>query len=78
MMPLRIERATHWLGAPQGWEPTTQGECCHLAVRLAWEPTPDELARLNAGAKVSLLVVGNIHPPVSISVGMVPKDPTHD
>ena len=89
MISLRIPQATRWLGAPLGWKPDEQGDCVHLAIRdidtsagpammSLWEPTPDELARLNAGAKVSLLVVGNIHPPVSVSVGMVPKDPTHD
>ncbi len=39
----------------------------------AWEPTPDELARLNAGATVYLYIVGMVHPPVALFVGEVPK-----
>lgn len=42
------------------------------AMETAWEPTPDELARLNAGAPVILRVVGRAHPPVMIEVGEVP------
>lgn len=41
----------------------------------AWEPTPTELARLNAGAHVILGVCGLSHPPVSIQVGEVPASP---
>lgn len=32
----------------------------------AWEPTPAELAALNAGGKVYLRVVGTEHPPVMV------------
>jgi hypothetical protein len=39
----------------------------------AWEPTPDELARLNAGAPVHLRILGAAHPPVMLSVGEVPE-----
>lgn len=42
------------------------------AMQTAWEPTPDELARLNAGAKVILTVMGTAHPPVMIDVGPAP------
>jgi hypothetical protein len=38
----------------------------------AWEPTPDELARLNAGAKIHLIVCGTAHPPVALTVGHAP------
>ena len=37
----------------------------------AWEPTPDELRRLNQGDSVQLAVLGNGHPPVKIEVGPV-------
>jgi hypothetical protein len=43
------------------------------AMETAWEPTPDELARLNAGAPVILRVLGQQHPPVSLDVGEVPE-----
>lgn len=38
----------------------------------AWTPTPDELARLNAGANVILSILGTSPPPQLITVGPVP------
>lgn len=85
MIAARIPNATRYLGAPLGWRPDEHGDCAHLAIQdlkvnggvaammSMWEPTPDELARLNAGAKVSLLIIGTVHPPVSLAVGMVPS-----
>ena len=78
MIPKRIAGATRYLGAPQGWEPERNGPCGHLAVRdvtagslpiceSAWEPTPKELALLNAGGSVVLRVVGG-QPPVMLYV----------
>jgi hypothetical protein len=37
----------------------------------AWEPTPDEIARLVCSAPVLLRVVGVGHPPVMITVGEI-------
>jgi hypothetical protein len=80
MIPARIEGATRYLGAPEGWEPEANGPCGHLAIAdvktdmglplmiSAWEPTPDELSKLNAGAKVYLQIVGTGHPPVMVWV----------
>ena len=48
------------------------------AMMSLWEPTPEEIERLNAGAPVSLLVIGTVHPPVSIGVGMAPKEEDRD
>ena len=84
MTPLRIAGHTRYLGAPRGWEPETDGPCGHLAIRdedttagramaSAWEPTPDELERLKAGAPIILHVVGSVHPPVDVRVGAVPE-----
>ncbi|WDA11418.1 hypothetical protein [Paracoccus marcusii] len=42
------------------------------AMVTAWQPTPDELARLNAGASVHLRVLGTVHPPVMVGVGDPP------
>lgn len=75
MIPKRISGANLNLGAPKGWEPEKDGNCIHLAVRLvdgniyqsAWEPSPDELAALNAGGSIVLSVVGG-QPPVMLSV----------
>lgn len=70
MIPKRIAGANAYPGAPAGWNPKKDGECGHLAVRVtrrgdqiaycesAWEPTPVELAALNAGGSVVLRVVG--------------------
>lgn len=84
MLTARIRAFTRWLGAPAGWEPSRYGACAHLAIRdevmacgpvmiSAWEPTPDELERLKAGALVELWVVGALHPPVALTVGEAPS-----
>lgn len=78
MIPRRIPKATHALGAPAEWDDAT-GACLTLHVRQmmsangpiwesAWEPTPDELAALNAGASVVLRVVSGGQPPVALYV----------
>ena len=80
MIPMRIANATHHMGAPKGWEPEKDGNCCHLAVRVvdgniyqsAWEPTPAELAALNAGGSIVLSIVGG-QPPVMLSVEAAPE-----
>jgi hypothetical protein len=86
MIAGRIPGATRYLGAPVGWKPDEQGDCAHLAIRdmpingdvpsmhSVWEPTPDELERLKAGAQIYLIIVGSSHPPVSLSVGSAPDD----
>jgi len=85
MLVGRIPNATRVLGAPPDWDKATKGPCCGLPVQdietaagpammSAWQPTPDELARLIAGASVTLLVLGRIHPPVSLAVSMPPAE----
>lgn len=78
MIPMRIAGATAYLGAPKGWKPDDDGKCVHLAVRQvgnvfesAWEPTPAELALLNAGGSIVLRVVGG-QPPVMLVVEPAP------
>lgn len=39
----------------------------------AWMPSPDELARLQAGAPIYLRIMGTQHPPVMVSIGEVPE-----
>lgn len=79
MIPVRIAGATRNLGAPADWKPETSGPCAHLPVRddlingvpymtSRWEPTPAELADLNAGCPVELRIVGFAHPVVSLIV----------
>lgn len=80
MIILQIEGATRTLGKSQGYlglpvrdeiqDSTIGGEVHRVQMMVtAWEPTPDELARLNAGAPVLLHVMGTGHPPVRIEVG---------
>lgn len=71
----RIRNSNAVLKAPEGMD-----NCSDLAIRAdrysdgtqgmvsAWLPTPDELARLNAGHAVHLTVFGVSHPPVSLQV----------
>lgn len=74
MTPIRIAGHTHVLGVPKEWKPERDGVCTGLAVRKienvwqsAWEPTPGELDRLAAGAKIVLSIVGG-QPPVMLTV----------
>jgi hypothetical protein len=80
MIARRIKNTTAVFGAPKDWNPETDGNCTGLAVRVtpftrnpyyesAWEPTPDELAALNAGGSVILRVFGG-QPPVQLYVEM--------
>jgi general stress protein 26 len=90
MIGARIPGATRYLGAPAGWKPDEQGDCAHLAIRdmtingdvpsmhSLWEPTTEEVARIVAGAKVRLIIVGTGHPPVSVSVDLAPDDQPKD
>ena len=86
MIPLRIAGATHFLGAPRGWQPEKNGPCANLAVKAhgdplagqgwcesAWEPTPEELAILNSGGRVILRVAG-WQPPVALYVEQAPHE----
>lgn len=47
---------------------TAQGN----AMMSAWYPTPEELKSLQNGAPIYLVVMGVVHPPVSIVVGENP------
>lgn len=86
MLAKRIAGANAYPGAPKGWKPEQDGKCGHLAVRVraladgridhcesAWEPTPKELAMLNAGGQVVLRVVG-WQVPVALYVEPAPED----
>lgn len=79
MIPIRIAGVTRNLGAPPDWDPETGGSCGHLPVRdeiidglpymtSRWEPTPAELADLNAGRPIELRIIGRNHPVVSLVV----------
>lgn len=36
------------------------------AMTSLWEPTPQQLAILNAGGKIAMRILGERHPPVSL------------
>ena len=82
MLIARISNATRVLGKSQGYlglpirdelrNTTVDGSQTPVMV-TAWEPTPDELERLNKGAFVQLCVLGTGHPPVMLEVGEVPE-----
>jgi hypothetical protein len=84
MMICRIPGATRNLGAPADWDGKTDPHCSVLPIldhqvggrnvmTSAWEPTPEELAALNAGAKILLSIFGTGHPVVSLGVGEPPE-----
>lgn len=79
MLIRRIKNFTNVFKAPRDWDAEQAGRCGDLAVRIvevpgaghacesAWEPTPAELAALNAGGSVILRVFGG-QPPVAVYV----------
>jgi len=77
MLIARIEGATRVCGKSQGFlglpvrdeVMAIAGADTYNIMHTAWEPTPDELAKLNAGAKVIVSVIGNNPQPIKLSVG---------
>lgn len=71
MIVQRVAGCTRVLGKCQGYiglpvrDIETNGR---NVMETAWEPTPAELALLNAGGTVRLYVLGEEHPPVKIEV----------
>jgi hypothetical protein len=87
MLINRIEGATRVVGKAQGYlglpirdevaeirdiviDCTVNGRT--PAMVTAWEPTPKELAALNAGASVHVRILGNLPPPMMVEVGPIP------
>lgn len=78
MLPLRISNATRIIAE-------TQDEYHALAIRddvlpcgspcmtSVWEPTPAELAMLNAGGAVVLRILGRSFPPVMLDTHPAPE-----
>lgn len=77
MLPKAIEGTTRRIGKSQGF----LGLCIRdmeLAdgtpvMVSAWEPTPAELAALNAGQPIYLWIWGTGHPPVMLTVDEAEK-----
>lgn len=72
------------IGPPKG---SPDGACGTLHVRhqrhdvfvtrydSMWKPTAEELAQLNAGAHVCVMVAGMVHPPIwtGVALGVIEK-----
>jgi hypothetical protein len=78
----RIQGWTRELGKCQGYlglplrdtlVTCTVGGTGTPAMETAWLPTPDEIARINAGAPIILRVISTAHPPVMLEVGDAPN-----
>jgi hypothetical protein len=83
MTPKAIAGANANPGAPSDWDAKRDGTCGRLPIRAefydsfgqqhvkhcdsAWQPSPEELALLNAGGQVVLRVIG-WQVPVSLRV----------
>lgn len=81
MTPTIIPGANTTYHAPAGWDSEKNGECSPLHVALnpeqgtimsAWKPSPEELAALNNGSAVILVIHGTTQPPVAL---VVTQDP---
>jgi hypothetical protein len=78
MLPLRISNATRIMAETQDEyhalsirdEVVPDGSPCMTSV---WEPTPAELAMLNAGGAVVLRILGRHFPPVMLSAQPAPE-----
>lgn len=67
------------LGAPSGWDqkelpcgalPATRTEVDgHECIASYWQPDEKDLAALNRGESIVLVVWGAVHPVVSVGVG---------
>jgi hypothetical protein len=84
MLIRRIEGATRNLGAPPDWDGDIS-KCNVLPIRdvitehgpfmvSSWEPTPDEMAAINAGGSIQLWISGTGHPVVSLTVDAVESE----
>ena len=81
MVPVSIEGAHARIGKSQGYlglavrRDNFQG---HVGMTSAWEPSQDEIALLQAGAKIHISFLGETipagaQPPMIVTVGALPK-----
>lgn len=75
MISLAVEGTTRRIGKSQGYLGLCVRDFTYAdgtpAMLTAWQPTPDEAARIAAGAVIYLTVLGSAHPPVLLQVGVV-------
>lgn len=75
MRSIPIQGATRRLGAPPGWDHSTDGICHTLEIHdqdgwmtSAWIPSEKELKQLNEGFPILLHIQGTMHPVVGMSI----------
>lgn len=75
MLPVRFKGMTNIYGAPEGHDPTKDGEIFDLpvmndgtALTSVWKPNKEELDILNKGGGISLSIMGQAQPPVMLGV----------
>lgn len=76
MIPCMVRGATRVLGKSQGYLglPVRDEKADGVSsMTTAWEPTPAEIAAIQAGAKIEVTILGNGHPPIMLGVGDVPE-----
>lgn len=78
----QIPGATRYIGKSQGYKglPVRDATCNSTVtgpdtpmMETAWQPTPDELVKINAGASIIVQLIGKGHPPIMLEVGPVPE-----
>jgi hypothetical protein len=80
VLPKHTSHATRTFNKPDNWDDAANGQCVALSIRdvvidgcrymvSAWEPSPDELAAIIAGAPILLHISGTQHPVVAVGVG---------
>jgi hypothetical protein len=78
MNSVEFHGVTRSLSAPDGWDDKA-ARCDSLFVRdgligtlrtmeSVWRLTPEERFAIACGANISLLIVGQVHPPVALSI----------
>jgi hypothetical protein len=76
---VRLEGMNRDLGAPKDWDEEKHGKCEPLPVfaevvkgnmvmTSAWKPDAEELAAINAGGPIALVIYGGVHPPCGLGV----------
>ncbi len=75
-MPERVHR--HQAAYPALWRAVVGAIRDELVegvnhMTSVWEPTPNELAQLNAGGAVRLTILGSCHPPVMLTTQSAPE-----
>lgn len=82
MLIAMIEGATRICGKAQGYlglpirdetvKDAATGEVVNM-MHTAWEPTPDEIERINKGAKIIVSVIGISPQPILLTVAEIAK-----